>query len=214
MLGYLSKFKQWHPPPNSVWLKTLVRNINRAEGINIKNTIKRTDGKACSMEDENGFQFGFWKLERSQFIKNSGLKFWKFYVPNGTVHSGCTDSTQATAQLLIVLANSIQTSGTILSNGKEHFSPTDQNELSGQSGSPSVAVPNIPPGRSEPKGVLSISFLTEIFGLLGWMEIKRPLLPCDSFSKFIFVFCNVTLDISFRWFLFDTKLWFCLVICK
>ena len=198
MLGYLSKFKQWHPPPNSVWLKTLVRNINRAEGINIRtNTIKRTDGKACSMKDENGFQFGFWKLERSQFIKNSGLKFWKFYVPNGTVHSGCTDSTQATAQLLIVLANSIQTSGTILSNGKEHFSPTDQNELSGQSGSPSVAVPNIPPGRSEPKGVLSISFLTEIFGLLGWMEIKRLLLPCDSFSKFN-----------------SKKLWFCLVICK
>ena len=29
--------------------------------------------------------------------QNSGLKFWKFHVPNKTAHSGCTDPTQATA---------------------------------------------------------------------------------------------------------------------
>ena len=32
------------------------------------------------------------------FNKNAGLKFWKFHVPNGTVHSGYTDSTQATVR--------------------------------------------------------------------------------------------------------------------
>ena len=37
---------------------------------------------------------------RFPFSKNSGLKFRKFYVFNGTVHSGCTDPTQATARLI------------------------------------------------------------------------------------------------------------------
>ena len=32
-------------------------------------------------------------------------------MPNGTVHSGCTDPTQATAQMIIVLASTIQNSG-------------------------------------------------------------------------------------------------------
>ena len=40
------------------------------------------------------------------------LKFWKFDVPNGKVHSGCTDPTQATARLDIVLASRKQKSGT------------------------------------------------------------------------------------------------------
>ena len=34
------------------------------------------------------------------------------YVPNGTAHSGCTDPTQATARLVIVLVSRIQKSGT------------------------------------------------------------------------------------------------------
>ena len=49
-------------------------------------------------------------------------------MPNGTVHSGCTDPTQATARLVIVLVSRIQKSGTgdnILSNGKGHFGPTN-----------------------------------------------------------------------------------------
>ena len=44
--------------------------------------------------------------------KNSGLKFRKFHVPNGTVYSGCTDPTQATAGLVIILVRRIQKSGT------------------------------------------------------------------------------------------------------
>ena len=46
--------------------------------------------------------------------KNSGLKFRKLHVLNGTVHSGCTDPTQATARLVIVLESRIhvQKSGT------------------------------------------------------------------------------------------------------
>ena len=48
---------------------------------------------------------------RFPFNKNSGLKFRKFHVPNGTVHSGCTDPTQATARLVIVLVSRIQKSG-------------------------------------------------------------------------------------------------------
>ena len=51
-------------------------------------------------------------LGRFPFNKNSGLKFRKFYVFNGTVHSGYTDPTQATARLVIVLASRIQKSGT------------------------------------------------------------------------------------------------------
>ena len=39
---------------------------------------------------------------RFPFNKNSGLKFRKFRVLNGTVHSGCTDPTQATARFVIV----------------------------------------------------------------------------------------------------------------
>ena len=46
------------------------------------------------------------------FNKNPGLKFRKLRVLNGTVHSGCTDPTQATARLVIVLESRIQKSGT------------------------------------------------------------------------------------------------------
>ena len=35
------------------------------------------------------------------FDKNYGLRIRKFHVPNRTVHSGCTDPTQATARLVI-----------------------------------------------------------------------------------------------------------------
>ena len=38
----------------------------------------------------------------------SGLKFGKFSVPNGTVHSGCTDPTRTTARLVIVLVSWMQ----------------------------------------------------------------------------------------------------------
>ena len=47
-------------------------------------------------------------------------------MPNETVHSGCTDPTQAIARLVIVLVARIQKSGTgdnNLSNGKGYFCP-------------------------------------------------------------------------------------------
>ena len=42
------------------------------------------------------------KLGRFPFNKNSGLKFGKLHVLNGTVHSGFTDPTQATARFVIM----------------------------------------------------------------------------------------------------------------
>ena len=44
--------------------------------------------------------------------KNSCFKFRKFRLPNKTVHSGCTDPTQATTTLVIILVSRIQKSGT------------------------------------------------------------------------------------------------------
>ena len=41
---------------------------------------------------------------RFPFNKNSGLKFQKFHMPNGTVPSGCTDPTQATTRLVIFIS--------------------------------------------------------------------------------------------------------------
>ena len=59
------------------------------------------------------------------FNKNSGDQ-WK-----GTFRLYRPDPTQATACLVIVLASRIRNSGTILSNVKGHFSPTDQNDRTG-----------------------------------------------------------------------------------
>ena len=60
------------------------------------------------------------------FNKKSSLKFQKFHVPSGTVHSGCTDQTQATAHLVIVLVSRMLKSSTgdnqrELSNGKRYL---------------------------------------------------------------------------------------------
>ena len=78
---------------------------------------------------------------RFPFNKNFGLKFRKFHVTNGTVHSGFTDPFQATACLLIVPAASrIQKSGTGDNNfakWKGLFGRTDPNEWTGQSEPPS-----------------------------------------------------------------------------
>ena len=43
-----------------------------------------------------------WNVGRFPFNKNSGLKFRKLHVLNGTVHCGCTDPTRATARFVIV----------------------------------------------------------------------------------------------------------------
>ena len=88
---------------------------------------------------------------RFPFNKNSGLKFWKFHVLNGTVpsagHSGCIDPTQATARLVIVAVSRIQKSGTGDDNfvkWKGTFRPIDRDNRTDQSGPPSKQVPNIP----------------------------------------------------------------------
>ena len=47
-------------------------------------------------------------IGRFPFNKNSGLKFRKLLVLNGTVHSSCTDSTQATARFVIVAPQQTQ----------------------------------------------------------------------------------------------------------
>ena len=109
---------------------------------------------------------------RFPFNKNFGLKFWKFHVPNGTVHSGFTDPFQATACLLIVPAASrIQKSGT----GDNNFvkwkglsvGPTEMSGL--------VKVNHLqrlsqifPSDRTEM--ARSIWFLIKICGYGAWME--------------------------------------------
>ena len=70
--------------------------------------------------------------------KNLGLKFWKFQVPNGTVYSGSTDPSQGTAHLVIALVSRIQKSSTwdntFVKWNYRHFSSTDWNDQTGQSG--------------------------------------------------------------------------------
>ena len=65
------------------------------------------------------------------------------------IHSGCTDPTQATACLVIVLVRRIQKSGTgdnKFVNGTGHFGLTNKDNQTSQSGPPSKLVPNIPVG--------------------------------------------------------------------
>ena len=125
------------------------------QGCSPENYEKRGDGEAQSPA------FGVQRREgietpkagnrgRFSFNKNSCLKFRKFHLSNGMVHSGCTDPTQSTARLVIVLISRIQKKAilgtTILSNGKGHFGPTYRNDQTGQSWPPSKLVQNIPVG--------------------------------------------------------------------
>ena len=60
---------------------------------------------------------------------------------------------------------------TILSNGKDHFGPTDRNDQTGQRGPPSKLVPNIPvgPNRNGPFHLMYQPKLPEF-----WVEWKAP----------------------------------------
>ena len=74
-----------------------------------------------------------WDKGHFSFNENAGLKF---RVPYGTVHSGCTNQTQATARLLMKAGfrRSVLWT-TILRNGKGKFGPTDRtyrNDRAGQ----------------------------------------------------------------------------------
>ena len=63
------------------------------------------------------------------------------------MYIGCTDPTQATSRLLIVLLSRLPKSGCkekqlTFSNGKGRFGPTDRNDRTSQSGPPSKVVLN------------------------------------------------------------------------
>ena len=97
-------------------------------------------------------------IGRFPFNKNSGVKFRKFQVPNGTVPPGGKDPTQGTARLVAEYKTAVLGT-TILSNGKGHFGPTDRDNQTGQSGS-----------RIWRKWSVPFDASSEISGILGWME--------------------------------------------
>ena len=118
-------------------------------------------------------------LGHFQFNKNSGLKFWKFHVPSGMVHSGCTDQTQATTPLVIALVSRMQKNWTGDSNfpkWKRTFLPDQLESLGGSKWSTFKAGPKYS-GRTEPKwSITLILLLTKISRILGWME-SAPHVP-------------------------------------
>ena len=71
----------------------------------IRNQSKRFHtfvANRLSVIHENSAPHQWRHLRRFPFNKNSGLKFRKLHVLNGTVHYRCTDPTQATARFVIV----------------------------------------------------------------------------------------------------------------
>ena len=62
-------------------------------------------------------------------------------MPSGMAHSGCTDLTQATTRLIVLLLSWIQETNvgtTILLNGKKHFNLTGRTSQCGQPLSPII----------------------------------------------------------------------------
>ena len=120
-------------------------------------------------------------LGRFPFNKNSGVKFWKFHVPNGMVHSGCTHQTQATTHLVIVLVSRMQKNCTGHSNfpkWKRTFPPDQLEWLSRSKWSPFKAGPKYS-GQTEPKwSITLIWFLTKISRISGWMESAPQVSIC------------------------------------
>ena len=84
---------------------------------------------------------------------------------NGTVHSGCTDPTQATARLVIVLASRIQKSGTG-DNNFVKWKGTFRSDRPTEMTRPVKAGPEYA-GRTKPKWSVSFDVATEITGILG-----------------------------------------------
>ena len=93
-------------------------------------------------------------------------------MPNGILHSGYTDKTQATARLVIVLEKSGTGDNNFVKWELAHFGSTDRNKRTGQSGPLSKVVPNIAvgPNRNGPFHLISIRDFRN-FGLNG----KRPM---------------------------------------
>ena len=109
---------------------------------------------------------------RFPFNKNSGLKFQKFHMPNGTVPSGCIDPTQATTRLVIFISmiqkkrywdnNFVKWKGTFRSDLPKW---PDRSKLT------TFKVPNIPvgPNRNGPFHLMYQPKFQEF-----WVEQKAP----------------------------------------
>ena len=114
---------------------------------------------------------------------------------NGMAHSGCTDPTQATTRLVIVLVGKIQKSGTgdnSFASAKGHVGLTDRNDQTGQRGPPSKVFPNIPVGPNQ-NGPFHLKDFRNF-----WLNGKSP-----RFEHFL---CPLFGDFDHKCCL---KLWFC-----
>ena len=121
----------------------------------------------------------------------------KFHLPNGTVHCGCTDPTQATARV-IVLASRIQKSGTGDNNfvkWKGTFQSNRPKWPDRSKGTTFKADPEYS-GRTTPKWSVPFDVAIEITAILGWMEsalcsTKQAsfFLLLNSSSNFAIVHC-------------------------
>ena len=100
---------------------------------------------------------------------NSGLKFRKFRVRNGTGHSDCT-ATQATARLVIVLVSRIQKSGTVKWKGTFRSDRTKWLDRSKWTTFTKL-VPNIPVGPNR-NGPFHLTPQPKF-----WVEWKAPMVP-------------------------------------
>ena len=103
--------------------------------------------------------------------------------------SGCTDPTQTTARLVIVLVRSIQKCGTEEIWGEQFgqmerdisFRPTKMTRPVKVDHAPSNS------GRTKPKWSIPLDVPTEISGILGWME-SSPLNPVTELLEMRFKF--------------------------
>ena len=101
-----------------------------------------------------------------------GFKFRKFRLPNRTVHSSCTDPTQATTRLVIILVSRIQKSGTGDNNFVKWKGTFQSDWLKWPDWSKRTTLKAGPKysGWTKPKWTVPFDVPTKISGILGWME--------------------------------------------
>ena len=128
----------------------------------------------CSELHQPLLNSNFWHGHKGPFPfnKNSSLKFQKFHVPNGTVHSGCTDQTQATTHLVIVLVSRIQKNGTGDNNFVKWKGTFQYNwlKLPDWSKRTPFKAGLKYSGWTKPKWSVPFDVPTKMSGILGWME--------------------------------------------
>ena len=92
-------------------------------------------------------------------------------MPSGTVHSSCTDPTEATKHLVIVLVSKIQKSGTGDNNFvkwlTDHFGPTDQDNGTVKVDHLQIKAGPKCSGWTKPKWCVPFDVTTEISVVLG-----------------------------------------------